>query len=60
MNSKELKSKIKKLYTLLERTRQQMLGLDWESKLELKNLESKVVSEIKRLEQQIKSDVMVK
>lgn len=37
-----------------------MLGLDWESKLELKNLESKVVSEIKRLEQQIKSDVMVK
>lgn len=52
--------KLKKLYILLEKTKQQMLGLDWESKLQIKKLESKIINEIKVIESHIKQSTVVK
>jgi hypothetical protein len=52
--------KLKKLYMLLEKTKQQMLGLDWESKLQIKKLESKIINEIKLIESHINQSTVVK
>lgn len=45
------KNRLKKLYQLLEAIRQHMLGLDWESKIEYKKMENKIIEEIKSLTQ---------
>ena len=42
-------TRLKKLQRLLELNRQHMLGLDWQSKLEFKEIESKIIAEIKSL-----------
>lgn len=52
--------RIKKLYTLLEATRQHMLGLDWESKIEYKAIEKKIIDQIKFLEQDMPKASVVK
>jgi hypothetical protein len=43
--------RLNKLQTLLEVNRQHMLGLDWQSKLEFKEIEKKIIAEIKSLMQ---------
>lgn len=45
------KKRLKKLHTLLEMNKQHMLGLDWQSKLEFKAIEQKIIAEIKSLTQ---------
>lgn len=45
-----MKTQIEKLYDLLEVTRQQILGNDPQSKIELRYLESKIKEKIKEVE----------
>ena len=42
--------RIKKLYATLVKVREQKLGEDWQFQLELRNLEERIVAEIKRLQ----------
>ena len=60
ITNQDYSMKLKKLYILLEKTKQQMLGLDWESKLQIKKLESKIINEIKVIESHIKQSTVVK
>jgi hypothetical protein len=60
ITNQDYSMKLKKLYILLEKTKQQMLGLDWESKLQIKKLESKIKNEIKVIESHIKQSTVVK
>lgn len=60
ITSQDYYVRLKKLYKLLEKTKQQMLGLDWESKVKVKELELKIVNEIKDIESRIKQSTVVK
>lgn len=47
MNGKEIQ--IKKLYALLEQIRKNVLGADYQTRIEMQDLENKVVDKIKFL-----------